>query len=169
MDENESGKQVLEKREYFKSEESKKRALANLELGKATRFKKGESGRVPKSIKINDLARKIRARTRNGTELLDVLLDIVGDKKCRPKDRIDAIKILIERGWGRVPMEIEVGGKDGGPIKIEHSKKEVLEKIIVLMKSGALPGDTSRMLNADTDKGGITQPVLDIEREEVSE
>lgn len=146
------------RKKHWKSEEKKKNSLANLGKGRPFLFKKGHTGRIPKSVRSNALAKGIRSRTGDGRELIDSLLSIVRDEGARIvysvdqygkkhayrigasyNQKIDAIKVLFERGWGRVPMKIEMGGPDGEPIKVEHTKKEVFEKLVVLLNAGALP------------------------------
>lgn len=34
------------------------------------------------------------------------------------KDRLKAVEMLMDRGWGKPPQAVEVGGKDGGPIAV---------------------------------------------------
>jgi hypothetical protein len=43
----------------------------------------------------------VRRSTRNGRELVHYLLAVVRDTGAKPRDRLEAVKLLLERGWGR--------------------------------------------------------------------
>lgn len=65
-------------------------------------WKKGQSGNPGGRPK--GLAHRVREMTRDGADLLELLAGIAsGSIKATPRDRIDATKTLLERGWGRAP------------------------------------------------------------------
>lgn len=55
----------------------------------------------------------IRTATNNGEYLVGELLRIVFRKRTEDKDRIKAIEILLNRGWGQAPQHVQVDGNVG--------------------------------------------------------
>jgi hypothetical protein len=49
----------------------------------------------------------VRRSTRNGRELVHYLLAVVRDPGAKPRDRLEAVKLLLERGWGRSQAVID--------------------------------------------------------------
>lgn len=43
----------------------------------------------------------------------------IEEVKCSPHDRMHAIEMLLERGYGKPVQGVEVGGKDGAPIAFD--------------------------------------------------
>lgn len=78
-------------------------------------FAKGKSGN-PGGRRVG-LSRIIRSKTKEGAELVDMLLEMVRTAE-EPKDRIAAAKLLMEFGFSRPPTELEHSGTDGGPIQV---------------------------------------------------
>jgi hypothetical protein len=54
------------------------------------------------------LARKIRDATGDGQELLEIALEIARDKKAKHRDRIAAVQLLCDRGWGKPLQSVEL-------------------------------------------------------------
>ena len=52
------------------------------------------------------MASYIREMSLDGTELVNFLLRIVRgeEARCKTSDRLEAVRILLDRGWGRVPL-----------------------------------------------------------------
>jgi len=71
-------------------------------------FKRGKSGNPggrPKVLKgVRDLARVHTARA------IEVLFEIMDDESANKQARIAAAKELLDRGYGRPPQDIQVGG-----------------------------------------------------------
>jgi hypothetical protein len=53
------------------------------------------------------LAAYVRRSTRNGRELVRYLVAVMRDADAKPRDRLEATKLLLERGWGRTPPVID--------------------------------------------------------------
>jgi hypothetical protein len=43
----------------------------------------------------------VRRSTRDGRELVRYLLTVMRDTAAKPRVRLEAVKLLLERGWGR--------------------------------------------------------------------
>lgn len=61
-------------------------------------------------------------------ELLDALAFIASMDRRRVanRDRLAAIKLLLEYAYGRPQESVEVTGKEGGPIRIETTKAHLV-------------------------------------------
>lgn len=57
---------------------------------------------------------------------MDVLNRIMVNPFCTPGERISAAKALMEYSMRKVPSNIELSGKGGGPIKIDAAQLEAL-------------------------------------------
>ena len=64
--------------------------------------------RLERGDKTIHLAEYIRGKTRDGKLLTDKLVAIVEDAKCSANNRIRAIELLFNRGWGRPKEEIAI-------------------------------------------------------------
>ena len=82
-------------------------------VGKATRFRAGQSGnpggRPKTSREIVDLARM------NAPEGLEVLLSIMRNPEARDADRLAAVRELLARGYGRPSVSIVVHAAEEAP------------------------------------------------------
>jgi len=80
--------------------------------GEATRWKKGQSGNpkgsVPKSRVIQTF---IANQTMDGRKIVNELWHIAQDRQVRVRDRIKAMEILLERGFGKPVQQVEVEGQ----------------------------------------------------------
>ena len=79
------------------------------------RFRPGQSGN-PKGRPPGGtaLAERIRALAGdNGASYVQMLHDLVMDEQQPTRFRIDAVKILFDRGFGKPPQEIHVTGEHG--------------------------------------------------------
>ena len=65
----------------------------------------GNPGGMPRT-----LARKIRDETKNGEELVQRCLQVIRSKSKRTatRDKLLAIKMLMEYGWGKPPQAVAV-------------------------------------------------------------
>lgn len=78
-------------------------------------FEKGKSGNPggrPKAV-MPDGRTLAEAAREHSPAALQVLLDALK----RPDTAFAAAKELLDRGFGRAPQSVEVGGPDGGPIE----------------------------------------------------
>ena len=90
--------------------------------GPGRQFAKGKSGnptgrpkRTPEMARVEELARA-------HTDLaLRTLAEIAGNPDAPPSARVGAAAALLDRGWGRAPQSVQLGGTGGGPIDITVS------------------------------------------------
>jgi hypothetical protein len=84
------------------------RRLANLRP-----FPKGVSGNPGGRTK--GLQRRVRELVGDdGDKIASFLFDVLNDTSEKTGERLDAAKILLERGWGKAPIAVDV---DGAPAK----------------------------------------------------
>ena len=83
-------------------------------------------GRYPPGISGNPngrprgtagLADYIRKHTHNGRDLVDFLVIVAGDREKRIDDRLKAVGMLLERGWGRPDVSVNLT-TDGKPLLV---------------------------------------------------
>ena len=60
-----------------------------------------------KKASVN-LALAARMSTKQGRDILTFLLQVMRDGREMTSDRIQASKLLLERGWGRAPIEVHI-------------------------------------------------------------
>ena len=76
------------------------------------RWKKGESGNPAGRPKRNrEITLYISEKTDEGRALVDQLCEMAVSSKVNPRDRIRAIEMLLDRGFGKAVQPIEVGGE----------------------------------------------------------
>ena len=69
------------------------------------RFQPGVSGNP--GGRRSGLAKLVRRSTRNGRELVDFLIAVLRDDEASRRDRLEAAKVLLDRGFGRVPATLD--------------------------------------------------------------
>lgn len=82
--------------------------------GVGNRFVKGQSGNPggrPKGF-----GSYIREQTQDGLELANILLKIARAKKTSAADRIKAVQVLGDRGWGKPPQSVALTDPNGAPV-----------------------------------------------------
>jgi hypothetical protein len=90
--------------------------------GEATRFKPGQSGNPGGRPK--GLAKTIRARYNDSPlELVEMLDAVARDPDVRPADRIQAVRALIEHGWGKAASFAAIEGTD--PLEMGDVEAEI--------------------------------------------
>lgn len=74
-------------------------------------FKKGHSGNPagPKKSLAKTVAEAVREKSHNGLRWVKEL-DKIAMGKETTKNRLDAIRMLLERGFGRPPQEVQLSG-----------------------------------------------------------
>ena len=77
------------------------------------KFKKGNKAAARKKRETKkSLVQYLKENTAGGEELFDELLKLVRGRKTSNKDKLAAIKLLMERGWGKAaqPVDANVQG-----------------------------------------------------------
>lgn len=104
-------------------------------------FKPGQSGnQLGRKLETHTLAAYVRSHSLEGTELVDFLLNVMkGTVSPFTKigDRLKAVEMLLERGWGKAPQVIALEGGENKPTldlsSLSDSKfrrvKELLEMV----------------------------------------
>ena len=72
----------------------------------------GRSGYGP----VAALMAKVRAHYQDGDKLLPILDEALSSKKA--SDRLTAVQIILERGWGKAPQPIAVAGNGEGGLTL---------------------------------------------------
>lgn len=108
---------------------------------------------------------QIIAKSNNGERMVALLLSIV-DGKGKPKprwsDRIEAARLLLDRGWGRPLQTTEVTGPGGGPIQslnimatvdTDTLRKlvELRDQVLMLQASSTVEGSTDETTTSSDD------------------
>ena len=95
-------------------------------------WKPGQSGNPagrPKGV-----ARTVRERCGGEpTILVDMLLEIAQDEKNRPADRTNALRALIEHGWGKAPAFAAIEGAD--PLE-QDEVAEAIQGLVAQLREG---------------------------------
>jgi len=113
-----------------------------------THFKPGN--RANPGGRPKGLMQLVRAKTKDGKELVDTMLKIArgkllieeifydkdshehaATKEPSHRDRIAAIEWLADRGFGRCVNTVEISGKDCQPIAVEHMSAEQLRQDMI--------------------------------------
>ena len=100
------------------------------------------------------LADKIRARTNNGRDLIDLLHDIAqGGYDASNSDRVTASKYLFDRGYGKCPKQTPAPGPNPSPAPETEACPEPAEEgrgacperkpVLSLPKGEGLPKSTA--------------------------
>lgn len=70
------------------------------------------------------LMARVRAQTRDGTELVDFMLDVLRGKRRAPmRLRMEAAMWLADRGFGKAMQQVEYGNLEGEPLvfRVEYA------------------------------------------------
>lgn len=95
-----------------------------------SRFIKGKSGNPggrPKAAQ--ELAKLIRAETRDGAELVEFAVKVLRDPTATERNRAWAADWLSDRGFGKPQQEVAISGGlsvDASPIDLSHLNAEQL-------------------------------------------
>ena len=77
-----------------------------------TRFEKGTSGNMKGRPRKNPaITEYISEKTDEGRRIIDELWILVRDPGTRTRDRIKAMEILLDRGFGRAVQQVEIAGE----------------------------------------------------------
>jgi hypothetical protein len=89
----------------------------------------GKPGGRPRS-----LARKTRELVgEDGEPLVRLWLSIALDESQRTRDRLDASRLLADRGWGRA---VDVKVPDDDPLGIEDARERLAKKLAAVIGPG---------------------------------
>ena len=71
------------------------------------------TGKSPKSKLSEGLAKKVRALVGDGDKLAHLLFAIANGSEPQAKvsDRLSAINMLLDRGWGKPVSSLEISGE----------------------------------------------------------
>lgn len=84
------------------------------------------------------LASEIRLQTDQGVDIVNLLVKYVkGEEGASPRDRIDAAKILLERGFGKPKDETPDDGDELG--QVDEATLEKLARALLGPPAPALP------------------------------
>lgn len=85
--------------------------------------KPGSRSRLTIKLKatLSDTAKQYTA------EAVQVLVDVMGDKKATASARASCALAILDRGHGRPAQQLEHTGKDGGPIETKDAAISDLE------------------------------------------
>ena len=106
-------------------------------MGFSVPFRMGHSGN-PKGRPPGgtSLAERIRAKCgHDGATLVDLLYGIAADEEQPTRLRIDAAKVLLERGFGKPPQEVHVktgGLSDVTPEQVQRMGDADLKRFLAL-------------------------------------
>lgn len=85
-----------------------------------TKFKKGESGnpngRPRKLPEIDKLMADVLGEEKDGIEAAKAILMALRAKAT--KGDVKAAEVLLDRAYGKAKQDLQVTGKDGGPLQI---------------------------------------------------
>jgi hypothetical protein len=105
------------------------------------KFVKGQSGNPggrPKAV--HDLKELARERT---LQALETLTQIMESVEAPSAARVQAACALLDRAYGKPVQTTELSGLDGGPITVNLSHKERLQRIAFALRKGMdKPADT---------------------------
>lgn len=90
------------------------------------------------------LAARIRERTQDGKVILDYLMSVLtGKEKATPKDRLDAAKILLDRGYGKaIETQISLTAGAGGELAAQMADEQLERLARQLVASVAKPPES---------------------------
>jgi len=85
-----------------------------------TKFKKGESGnpngRPRKLPEIDKLMADVLGEEKDGIEAAKAILMALRSRAT--KGDVKAAEVLLDRAYGKAKQDLQVTGKDGGPLQI---------------------------------------------------
>lgn len=115
----------------------------------AQQFKKGQAPPGPGRPK--SFATRIRERTNNCEDLIDILLEIAkGEVQCRAADRVAATRELLDRGIGKAvetSLQLQASLTGGAsPLELAPETLEAIARILIpSLPSGPTSGTLERL------------------------
>lgn len=82
------------------------------------------------------LAERVRDSTRGGEEIVSFLLRTMRSEDVQIKDRTDAAKVLLDRGWGRSAEHVTISAGDGADHALAAAADAALEALAMRLGSG---------------------------------
>ena len=104
------------------------------------RFQPGQpsanpTGRKKKEVSLSEY---VRDKTGQGRKLVDEALRIVAGKgrysDARASDVVAALQLLLERGWGKAPQQIELSGEVSVTHELRRYSLAQLDAMLVQMQ-----------------------------------
>jgi hypothetical protein len=142
-----------ESTEIEKTEKTEISAPTSKKAGKIPKgfkpWKPGESGNPGGRPK--GLMTLVREKSSDGDEIVEILLSIargtlsvrVGDSDFPPtvKERMEAIRELLDRGWGRPTESLEIAGIADRPVTVEVglAREKLFSRIAALVSAVPAP------------------------------
>jgi hypothetical protein len=126
----------------------------------ARKWRPGQSGNPSgRSGLFQEMQRRAREAT---PELIDYLLEIARDGDEDARNRIVAIQIMLERGWGKVPIcEPESLEQKPEPdwSRLTPEQREQIRAVVTMLKAVAVypqpnGGDCELVVKATSPEGG---------------
>lgn len=110
--------------------------LSPLEVRKQNTVGLKRGNRVNLTGRPKSVREKVLALTNDGNDIVREFQKIGFDSKEKTGDRLDALQWLSDHGFGKCVNTVEISGKDGGKIEIEHCSADDLRS--ELLKIGAI-------------------------------
>lgn len=125
-------------------------------------WRKGQSGNPGGRPKSAGFPERVRQATRNGEDLIEIALEIMNDEAAGKTIRLDALKWLADRGWGRAValVALESRPPEERPAFDRLTLQEQLELEALMVKAG------QRTIEAGVEEETAALAVVDQEEDD---